>query len=83
MTALPDDPVLLRRIIEQLQRERDAEVAALKNRLAEVEADHTDLQSRMDALLRRVFGRRTERVSAAQQLLFVDPDAAKALVEEP
>ena len=75
MAALPEDPVLLRRIIEEQQAEladRRAAMAAMSKRLTEVEADHADLQFRMEVLLRRAFGRRTERVSDAQQLLFVE-----------
>lgn len=79
MASLPDDPVLLRRIIE----EQRAAMSALEDRLAEVESAHADLQFEMAVLLRRAFGRRTERVSDAQQLLFVDPKAAEAAVTDP
>lgn len=89
MAALSDDPVLLRRIIARqqselaaLRAERAAQVAALEDRLAEVESDKADLLVRLQVALRRAFGRRTERVSAAQQLLFVDPKAAQAAVAE-
>jgi transposase len=90
MADLPDDPVLLRRIIEEqkadlaaLHAEQEAQIAALEDRLAKAQAEAHDLRFELDVVLRRMFGRRTERVSDAQQLLFVDPDAAHALAEEP
>jgi len=51
--------------------------ARLRGDVARAELVAKDLQDRMDALVRALFGRRTERVADNQLLLF-DPDAVKA-----
>lgn len=67
--ALPDDLVILRQMVVEL-------LAALRERQRENE----QLQHRLDLLLRRLYGPRTERVDPNQLLLI--PDALDAAVPE-
>lgn len=57
--ALPDDPVLLKRMIAEL-------LASLQ----EARRDNEALRLRLDGLLRRLYGPRSERCDPAQLLLF-------------
>jgi hypothetical protein len=61
---LPDDPALLKAMLAEA-------LAAL--RASRQEGDH--LRQRVDQLLRRLFGRRSERVNPDQLLLFAEPPA--------
>jgi transposase len=60
-TALPDDPIILKRMIAEL-------LATLHERDHELEG----VRHRLDQLLRRLFGPRAERLDPAQILLFGD-----------
>src|ERR1700761_5902224 len=83
---LPDDPILLRRIIVQ----RAAAIEQIKREAAEqLEAERQRHKAEMDAILRRFYGPRSEAFDPTQLLLFglivapdtpVDPasDEAKA-----
>jgi transposase len=64
-TALPDDLVILRQMVVEL-------LAALRER----QRENQQLQHRLDLLLRRLYGARTERVDPNQLLLI--PDALDA-----
>jgi transposase len=67
--ALPDDPVILRlMIIELLDALRDTR------------RQNDELQHRLDLLLRRIYGPRTERFDPNQPLLI--PDAFEPVVPE-
>ena len=71
--SLPDDPVLLKRLIEEL-------LASLQ----EARRDNEALRHRLDELLRRLYGPRSERCDPAQLLLFAaaaEPGPAAAAVE--
>jgi transposase len=65
---LPDDPALLKAMLAEA-------LAAL--RASRQEGDH--LRLRVDQLLRRLFGRRSERVNPDQLLLFAEPPADEAV----
>jgi transposase len=65
---LPDDPALLKAMLAEA-------LAAL--RASRQEGDH--LRQRVDQLLRRLFGRRSERVNPDQLLLFAEPPADEAV----
>jgi transposase len=69
LTALPDDPVILRQMILEL-------LAALR----EARHENAQLQHRLDLLLRRLYGPRTERFDPNQLLLI--PDALDAAAPE-
>src|SRR3954447_5214374 len=67
--ALPDDPVILRQmILELLDALRDAR------------RQNDELQHRLDLLLRRIYGPRTERFDPNQPLLI--PDAFEPMGPE-
>ena len=68
--ALPDDPVILQQMVLEL-------LAALRDERRENE----QLQHRLDLLLRRLYGPRTERFDPNQPLLI--PDAFEPLAPEP
>jgi transposase len=71
--ALPDDPVFLRQMVLEL-------LAALRD----ARRQNDELQHRLDLLLRRIYGPRTERFAPNQPLLI--PDAFEAVapaVSEP
>ena len=68
--TLPDDPVILRQMVLEL-------LAALRDERRENE----QLQHRLDLLLRRLYGPRTERFDPNQPLLI--PDAFEPLAAEP
>src|SRR4051812_48846347 len=57
VTALPDDPVVLKRMLEEL-------LVALQQRDRELH----QLQARLDQVLRRLFGPRAERLDPSQLL---------------
>jgi transposase len=67
--TLPDDPAILRQMIAEL-------VATLRDS----QRQNAELQHRLDLLLRRVYGPRTERVDPNQPLLI--PDAFETPVPE-
>jgi transposase len=67
--ALPTDPVILQQMIVEL-------LAVLRD----TRRQNEDLQHRLDLLLRRLYGPRTERFDPNQPLLI--PDAFEALVPE-
>src|SRR3954451_4128769 len=64
--ALPGDPIILQQMIVEL-------LAALRD----TRRQNDELQHRLDILLRRLYGPRTERVDPNQQLLI--PDVFEAL----
>src|SRR4051794_19732317 len=65
LARLPDDPLVLKGLI-----------AELLQTLAEQRHRSEQLQGRVDALLRRVYGRRSERLDPSQLALFADAAAA-------
>src|ERR1700761_16426 len=67
--ALPDDPVILRLMILEL-------LAVLRD----TRRQNDELQHRLDLLLRRIYGPRTERFDPNQPLLI--PDAFEAMAPE-
>lgn len=67
--APPDDPVILRQMILEL-------LAALRD----AQRQNDELQHRLDLLLRRIYGPRTERFDPNQPLLI--PDAFEPVVSE-
>jgi transposase len=67
--ALPDDPVILRQMILELL---DA--------LRDTRRQNDELQHRLDLLLRRIYGRHTERFDPNQPLLI--PDAFEPVALE-
>ncbi len=73
VASLPDDPVLLKRLIEELLVS-----------LQEERRDNEGLRHRLALLLRRLYGPRGERVDPAQLQLFAEPMAeAGAVVAAP
>src|SRR3954453_9500013 len=68
--ALPDDPVLLRQMIRELL-----------DVLRQTRRENAQLQHRLDLLLRRLYGTRTERFDPNQPLLI--PDAFDAPAAAP
>src|SRR3954468_12568595 len=66
---LPDDPVFLRQMIVELLRA-----------LRDARRQNEELQHRLDLLLRRLYGPRTERFDPDQPLLI--PDAFEAVAPE-
>jgi transposase len=62
-TALPDDTAVLKQMIAELLRE-----------LRRERRDRHEVQQRLDALLRRLYGPRPERLNPDQALLFPEPD---------
>jgi len=68
--ALPDDPVLLRQMIRELL-----------DILRQTRRENEQLQHRLDLLLRRLYGPRTERFDPDQILLI--PDAFEPVTPEP
>src|ERR1700710_2230794 len=67
--ALPDDPVILRQMVLEL-------LAALRD----TRRQNDELQHRLDLLLRRLYGPRTERFDPNQPLLI--PDAFEPAAPE-
>jgi transposase len=67
--ALPDDPVILQQMVLEL-------LATLRD----TRRQNEELQHRLDLLLRRLYGPRTERFDPNQPLLF--PDAFEAVAPE-
>src|SRR3954465_8451627 len=67
--ALPDDPVILQQMIVEL-------LAALRD----TRRQNDELQHRLDLLLRRIYGPRTERFDPNQPLLI--PDAFEPVAPE-
>jgi len=61
LPPLPDDPVVLKQMIAEL-------LATLR----ESRRDNEHLRARLDQLLRRLYGPRTERINTEQLLLFAD-----------
>lgn len=66
---LPDDPEVLKRMILEL-------LATLQRE----QHDKQQLRDRLDLLLRRLYGPRSERVNPDQLLLFAEPDPAATTV---
>jgi transposase len=69
---LPDDPATLKRMVLELLaslRERDRDIEALRHRL--------------DLLLRRLYGPRSERINPDQLLLFAEPAASPDTAPAP
>src|SRR6266567_7645157 len=69
---LPDDPALLKAMLTEL-------LAALRASRQEGER----LRERLDQLLRRLYGRRSERLNPDQLLLFPEPPAEEDLTGPP
>ena len=67
--ALPDDPAILQQMVLEL-------LAVLRD----TRRQNDELQHRLDLLLRRIYGPRTERFDPNQPLLF--PDAFEVVVPE-
>lgn len=67
--ALPDDPVILQQMILELV-----------DLLRQTRREKDDLEHRLDLLLRRLYGPRTERLNPDQPLLI--PDAFKPSIQE-
>src|SRR6266850_145261 len=67
--ALPDDPAILRQMVLEL-------LAALRD----TRRQNEELQHRLDLLLRRIYGPRTERFDPNQPLLI--PDAFEPVAPE-
>ena len=59
VASLPDDPALLKRMLEEV-------LASLQ----QARHDNASLRHRLDALLRRLYGPRSERCDPSQLLLF-------------
>jgi transposase len=66
---LPDDPALLKRIILDLSRRHETQLAEHKTKLAELELDKLRLQYQLDLLRKRCYGPRADRVELGQLLL--------------
>lgn len=88
---LPDDPVLLKRLVLEQRRviaQREAIIEQIKQEAARhIEALQQRHKAELDAVLRRFYGPRSERFNPAQLLLFglavaeelpVDPKAVEA-----
>ncbi len=82
---LPDDPVLLKRLIVRIRAEAAEQMEALRLRL------EAEKKAAIDAILRRFYGPRSESFDPTQLLLFglavapetpVDPDFAEAKTAE-
>src|SRR4051812_33031780 len=69
---LPDDPALLKAMLAEL-------LAALRASRQEGER----LRERLDQLLRRLYGPRSERLNPDQLLLFAEPAAGEAVTPQP
>src|SRR3954462_11941848 len=69
---LPDDPPLLKAMLAEV-------LAALRASRQEGER----LRERLDQLLRRLYGRRSERLNPDQPLLFPEPPAEEGLTPPP
>jgi transposase len=69
---LPDDPALLKAMLAEV-------LAALRVSRQEGE----QLRQRLDQLLRRLYGPRSERLNPGQLLLFTDPPEAEAMAPSP
>src|SRR5476651_145894 len=65
--SLPDDPVVLHNMIREL-------LATLKDRDRELDG----VRHRLDQLLRRLYGPRSERINPDQRSLFDDPSTSSA-----
>jgi len=67
ITALPDDPALLKQLLAQ----RDAMIEQIKQEAAAaMEAERQRHQAEMEAVFRRFYGPKSERFDPAQLLLF-------------
>lgn len=71
-TALPDDPVILKQMIIEL-------LATLKSERRE----RDQIASRLDLLLRRLYGPKSEKIDPNQLLLFDEPPEIFAAATEP
>src|SRR5947209_1165977 len=69
---LPDDPALLKAMLAEV-------LAALRASQQEGER----LRERLDQLLRRLYGPRSERLHPDQLLLFAEPTAGEAMTPQP
>src|SRR5947209_2713445 len=69
---LPDDPALLKAMLAEV-------LAALRASRQEGER----LRERLDQLLRRLYGPRSERLNPDQLLLFAEPAAGEAVTPPP
>ena len=72
LDTLPDDPATLRQLVLQL-------LEALRGK----DADLSHLQNRMDLLLRRLYGRSSEKIDPLQMLLFDAATQEAAIQEAP
>jgi len=80
--ALPDDVATLQALLAEreaehknLQNERDryrAQLSELHDTVAQLERTNAGLEHRLDLVLRRLYGRLSEKVDASQLLLFGD-----------
>ena len=70
--ALPDDPAVLKQMIAELLRE-----------LRRSRRNEDELQHRLDALLRRLYGPRPTPTNPDQPLLFTEPDASPVSLPPP
>lgn len=71
-TALPEDVATLKALIREL-------LTALEKKDQRV----AQLEHRLDQLLRRVYGQKSEKLDPAQRLLFVEEDSASSIAESP
>lgn len=72
VTALPEDVATLKALIREL-------LAALEKKDQRV----AQLEHRLDQLLRRVYGQKSEKLDPAQLLLFVEEDSPASISESP
>ena len=78
-TELADDPKILRRQLEELLEE----LKATKKELAARDEENAGLRHRLEALLRRFFGPRSEKIAPGQlPLAFLDEDLHKELLDK-
>src|SRR3954462_15276835 len=68
LSTLPDDPATLRQLLQALEGERD---------------QREKLQHHMDLLLRRLYGRSSEKVDPWQHLLFDGAPGEEPVTTEP
>src|SRR4051794_35372826 len=72
LSTLPDDPATLRQLVLQLLQALEGE-----------RDQREKLQHHMDLLLRRLYGRSSEKVDPLQQLLFDGAPAEEPVTTEP
>ncbi|MFP4596573.1 IS66 family transposase [Ralstonia sp.] len=72
--ALPDDVATLKAMVAQ----RDAQLSEQQSTIAQLKRTNDGLTHRMELLLRRLYGRSSERVEPAQLLLFGQAVAGQA-----